>query len=153
MLTPVGHVEMVHGVYDMQIENRTITVLDDDLSLWQFNIGDLRSPVAVSVYAVPPQSSGFVLHNGSVYLAGGRMLAAIHLLPSISFRPQKPGTVVARLPEIFPPGVYDLLLSGRGQGITLLPAALSVAIPKFSAPKITMDAFRKLLRREKSKGP
>ncbi|MDX8410271.1 MAG: hypothetical protein R8K46_00150 [Mariprofundaceae bacterium] len=111
---------------------------------------DAADPFAMRIsarYALAQPAKGMAFSRDTAYLAGGKRVVAVQLMPEISQTLE--GSVIRlTLPAGMPAGSYDMLLmSGKGKA-DIRRRALRVKNIPFSKPKLSKKAFEKLLKQQ-----
>ncbi len=83
------------------------------------------------------------LHEGVLYLSGATTITALRLLPSIHLKEAADGRFT--LPATVVPGSYHLYIRYQDGTEQQLNNVVNVVMPTFSKPKMSTDAFKKLL--------
>jgi len=141
-----GRFELPGDIIDMQFRGEALFVLTRD-ALFAL---DAANPFAMRLrarYALAQPAMGMALNGDTVYLAGGKRVAAVRLMPEIG-QTQEGDVIRLSLPAGMPVASYDMHLMSGNRETDSRRKALRVNDMVFSKPKLSKEAYDKMLRQQ-----
>ena len=125
----------------------THIVLASDQQLISLNHNTLNP---LNRYPLLNQGTRLLNHNGILYLAGKNTITAVQPLPTVAFAAIPDTGYQLTLPANLSLGDYHLYLTYRDATTTQVYNGLHVQQLKFSKPKLSWEAFQKILQEKKN---
>lgn len=103
-----------------------------------------------SRYTLASPLQRFFIYRDVAYFAGGDVPTAVQLLPPPRSAAISPDHVRVAAPPELPIGAYDMLLGTTSGAEERRNNAVTVAMPRFSKPKFTLEDLERVMKQQKT---
>jgi len=150
---PIADIVLEEAITDIQATEQDLLVTTPNNGLLSYDITDPANPVLQSRYPSTDELGGFIVHGDAIFFGGSHTIASAQRLPPLVWQRVHDSEIQLNIPENLPLGLYHLMLIDSRGNKQLWPNAIKVSYPDRKKPKMTMDEFKKLLKKHRSQQP
>ena len=145
-ITETARASISSPVRDITATDRNLLLLHDH----QIDAINRTTLAPHTQYPLLSQGNRLLHHHSVIYLAGQNTIAALQTPPAVQMPIRSDTGYQITLPPSLRLGDYDISFTYSDAEIKHLRNGLRVQQPKFSKPKLSWDAFQKLLQEKKN---